>query len=207
MNDNTTATDIPTAKAQLTEAELAAFDLGNHLTALMWDEPFFSAMLRDVTKIETDSIPTAGVLAKDGDIKMWWNRSFLAGLNSKQVKGLLKHEVYHLVFEHTTSRKKTPHIVHNYATDLAINSPAMIPEEELPQGGLIPGKAIHIDPAEYAKLDAEAKARFDRISGKIEALPPNMSSEWYFGQLMDDDEMVEDLTGGDKGGELSLIHI
>ena len=201
MNDNTTATDIPTAKTQVTEAELAAFDLGNHLTALMWDEPFFSAMLRDVTKIETDSIPTAGVLAKDGDIKMWWNRSFLAGLSSKQVKGLLKHEVYHLVFEHTTSRKKTPHIVHNYATDLAINSPAMIPEDELPQGGLIPGKAIHIDPAEYAKLDAEAKARFDRISGKIEAFPPNMSSEWYFGQLMDDDEMVEDLTGGDKGGE------
>ena len=115
MNDNTTATDIPTAKTQVTEAELAAFDLGNHLTALMWDEPFFSAMLRDVTKIETDSIPTAGVLAKDGDIKMWWNRSFLAGLSSKQVKGLLKHEVYHLVFEHTTSRKKTPHIVHNYA--------------------------------------------------------------------------------------------
>ena len=201
MNDNTTATDIPTAKTQVTEAELAAFDLGNHLTALMWDEPFFSAMLRDVTKIETDSIPTAGVLAKDGDIKMWWNRSFLAGLSSKQVKGLLKHEVYHLVFEHTTSRKKTPHIVHNYATDLAINSPAMIPEDELPQGGLIPGKAIHIDPEAYAKLDAEAKARFDRISGKIEAFPPNMSSEWYFGQLMDDDEMVEDLTGGDKGGE------
>ena len=201
MNDNTTATDIPTAKTQVTEAELAAFDLGNHLTALMWDEPFFSAMLRDVTKIETDSIPTAGVLAKDGDIKMWWNRSFLAGLSSKQVKGLLKHEVYHLVFEHTTSRKKTPHIVHNYATDLAINSPAMIPEDELPQGGLIPGKAIHIDPDAYAKLDAEAKARFDRISGKIEALPPNMSSEWYFAQLMDDDEMVEDLTGGDKGGK------
>ena len=138
-------------------------------------------MLRDVTKIETDSIPTAGVLAKDGDIKMWWNRAFLAGLNSKQVKGLLKHEVYHLVFEHTTSRKKTPHIVHNYATDLAINSPAMIPEDELPQGGLIPGKAIHIDPAELAKLDDEAKARFNRISSKIEAFPPNMSSEWYFG--------------------------
>ena len=82
MNDNTTATDIPTAKTQVTEAELAAFDLGNHLTALMWDEPFFSAMLRDVTKIETDSIPTAGVLAKDGDIKMWWNPKFLAGLTS-----------------------------------------------------------------------------------------------------------------------------
>ena len=201
MADNTTSTDIPVAPgAELTDAELAAFDLGNHLTALMWDEPFFSAMLRDVTKVETDTIPTAGVLAKDGDIKMWWNRRFLASLSNKEVKGLLKHEVYHLVFEHTTSRKKTPHIVHNYATDLAINS--IIPVEELPKGGLIPGQAIHIDQDAYAKLDEQAKARFDRISAKIESFPPNMSAEWYFGQLMDDEQRKDDLTGGDgQGGQ------
>ena len=200
MAKNTTATEI--APAKLADDEQAkAFKLDPHLINLMWAEPFFSKILRKVTKKESTSIPTAGVLAKEGQLFFWWNRKFLAGLTNDQVKGLLKHECYHLIFEHTTTRRHDPHIVWNYATDLAINSPAMIPEEELPQGGLIPGKAIHIDPAEYAKLDAEAKARFDRISGKIEALPPNMSSEWYFGQLMDDDEMVEDLTGGDKSGE------
>ena len=44
MSKDSTATDI-TAATQATEAEMERFDLGNHLTNLMWDEPFFSAML------------------------------------------------------------------------------------------------------------------------------------------------------------------
>ena len=191
MNKDSTATDI-TGRRTATEAEMEAFNLGDHLTNLMWDEPFFSAMLRDITKVETESIPTAGVLAKDGDIKMWWNRGFLASLSAQQVKGLLKHEVYHLVFEHTTSRKKTPHLIHNYATDLAINS--IIAEEELPEGGLIPGKAFaELTEEQIAKMGPEAVERYKRISDKIESLPSGMSSEWYFGHLMDDEQFKQDM--------------
>ena len=198
MTTQNTATDIPAGGNNLTDAEIAAFDLGPHLVNLMWDEPFFAAMLRDITKVETVAIPTAGVLAKDGDIKMWWNRSFVAGLGSKKVKGLLKHEVYHLVFEHTTTRKNTPHLIHNYATDLAINS--LIPVEELPEGGLIPGRPLTLTPEAREKMDEAALERFGRISAKIESLPPNMSSEWYFSQLINDDEFMDDMKG-DGGGE------
>ena len=160
MSKDSTATDI-TAARTATEAEMERFNLGDHLTNLMWDEPFFAAMLRDITKIETDQVPTAGVLQKDGDLKMYWNRGFLASLTALQVKGLLKHEVYHLVYEHTTTRKKTPHLIHNYATDLAINS--IIAEEELPEGGLIPGKAFAELTAEQAeKMGPEAVARYKR---------------------------------------------
>jgi predicted metal-dependent peptidase len=200
--NETTSTDIATGKTA-TEAELNDFNLGDHLVNLMWDEPFFAAMLRDITKVETTAIPTAGVLAKDGDIKMWWNRSFVASLKALQVKGLLKHEVYHLVFEHTTTRKKTPHLIHNYATDLAINS--IIPEDELPEGGLIPGKALKLNDEARKKMDDEAIARFERISAKIESLPPMMSSEWYFGELMSDEQFKEDMEpkggNGGQGGE------
>ena len=191
MSKDSTATDI-TAARTATEAEMESFNLGDHLTNLMWDEPFFSAMLRDITKIETDAVPTAGVLQKDGDLKMYWNRAFLASLTPKQVKGLLKHEVYHLVYEHTTTRKKTPHLIHNYATDLAINS--IIAEEELPEGGLIPGKAFAELTAEQAeKMGAEAVARYKRISDKIASLPKGESSEWYFGHLMDDEQFKKDM--------------
>ena len=107
---------------EVTEAEAKAFDLAPHLISLMWDEPFFARVLRGITKIKTDAIPTAGVLAKDGDIRFWWNPKFLAGLTAPEIKGLIKHECYHLVFDHTTSRRRAPHIVWNYATDLAINS-------------------------------------------------------------------------------------
>ena len=191
MSKDSTATDI-TAARTATEAEMESFNLGDHLTNLMWDEPFFSAMLRDITKIETDAVPTAGVLQKDGDLKMYWNRAFLASLTPKQVKGLLKHEVYHLVYEHPTTRKKTPHLIHNYATDLAIIS--IIAEEELPEGGLIPGKAFAELTAEQAeKMGAEAVARYKRISDKIAGLPKGESSEWYFGHLMDDEQFKKDM--------------
>ena len=104
-----TSTDLAPVQ-EATDEEAAAFRLDPHLIGLMWDEPFFSKILRTVTKVKTDDIPTAGVLAKEGDVKMWWNPKFLAGLTSLQVKGLLKHECFHLIFEHTTTRKHDPHL-------------------------------------------------------------------------------------------------
>ena len=88
MADKGTTNDLAPV-AQVSDAEAAAFKFDTHLVKLMWDEPFFSHVLRSVSKIRTESIPTAGVLAKDGDVKMWWNPKFLAGLTPKQVKGCL----------------------------------------------------------------------------------------------------------------------
>ena len=93
MADKGTNVDLAPVK-EVTAEEAAAFELDPHLIRLMWDEPFFSKILRTVTKTKTEAIPTAGVLAKDGDIKMWWNPKFLAGLTSEEVKGLLKHECF-----------------------------------------------------------------------------------------------------------------
>ena len=163
--NETTATEIAPAKLA-DEAAAAKFELDPHLINLMWSEPFFSKILRRVTKRKTDSIPTAGVMAKDGQLMMWWNPRFLASLTSAQVKGLLKHECYHLVFEHTTTRRHDPHIIWNYATDLAINS--LIPEEELPEGGLIPGKAFAtLTEEQKVKMGPEAVGRYEKVSAKI----------------------------------------
>ena len=206
MSDKGTSTDLAPVK-EATDAEADAFRLDPHLIGLMWDEPFFSKILRTVTKVKTDSIPTAGVLAKDGDVKMWWNPKFLAGLTSLQVKGLLKHECFHLIFEHTTTRKHDPHIVWNYATDLAINS--MIPEDELPEGGLIPGKAFkELTEEDKAKMGEERVKQFEALSNLIASFPKNESSEWYFARLMEDEDAKDALTnpaGGGEGGEGPMI--
>lgn len=201
-----TSTDLAPVQ-EATDAEAAAFRLDPHLIGLMWDEPFFSKILRTVTKVKTDDIPTAGVLAKEGDVKMWWNPKFLAGLTSLQVKGLLKHECFHLIFEHTTTRKHDPHIVWNYATDLAINS--MIPEDELPEGGLIPGKAFkELTEEDKAKMGEERVKQFEALSNLIASFPKNESSEWYFARLMEDEDAKDALTnpaGGGEGGEGPMI--
>jgi len=198
-NKETTSNNLPAFGKDVTKAQADAFDLDPHLINLMWDEPFFSKVLRPVTKIRSEEISTAGVLAKDGDINMWWNPYFVAGLTSKQVKGLLKHECFHLVLEHTTTRRMEPHIIHNYATDLAINS--MIPEEELPEGGLIPGKAFkEPTPEEVAKMGPQAYARFQKISQKIASLPRNLSAEQYFALLQ---EVAEDIQKAGQGKSLA----
>ena len=65
----TTATDLPlTTGFDVTAEEAAAFNLEPHLVSLMFDEPFYSKILRGVTKVRTESIPTAGVTVKDGDV-------------------------------------------------------------------------------------------------------------------------------------------
>jgi len=193
-----TSTDL--APATHVDADAAKiFDLEPHRVKMMLEEPFFAGVLRGVNYTRTEDIPTAGVLAKDGDVHMWWNPRFLAGLTANQVKGLLKHEAMHLALEHTTSRRMTPHIIHNYATDLAINSD--IPEEELPEGGLIPGKAFReLTDEDRAKMGAEAVARYERVSAKIASLPRGESAEWYFTKLMEDPEVAEDIQEGNSGG-------
>ena len=199
MADNGTTNDLAPV-AQVSDAEAAAFKLDTHLVKLMWDEPFFSHVLRTVTKIRTESIPTAGVLAKEGDVKMWWNPKFLAGLTPKQIKGLLKHECYHLIFEHTTTRRHDPHRVWNYATDLAINS--LIPEDELPEGGLIPGKAFKDLTAEDKKsMNEERIRRYEALSALIESFPKEEASEWYFSRLMENDDAKDAIENKPTEGE------
>jgi predicted metal-dependent peptidase len=193
VKGNTTATDTPVSRIA-TDKELADFNMDAHLVSLMLHEPFFSEILRDVTKESSSALPTAGVTVKDTVPYLLWNPRFVAALKGKKVRGLLKHESYHLIFNHCTTRKHDPHVIWNWATDLAINS--IIPEEELPDGGLRPGKALDLsqitDPARLEK--------WKKVSDLIVSLPLEKSSEYYFEKLMKDDEIVETIDGQGGGG-------
>jgi len=193
---NTTSNDALIADT-VDQATIDAFDLSPHLIRLMWDEPFFATILRIIKKRETKQIPTAGVYTKDGELHLVWNRMFLAGLSPETIKGLLKHEAYHIIFEHTTTRTQEPHIVWNYATDLAINS--LIDEKELPEGGLIPGKAFSaLTPEQIEQMGQQAADRYAKVSAKIASFPKEQSSEWYFQKLMEDPDVAESIQSQEK---------
>ena len=183
---------------EVSEEEANNFKLDSHLIRVMLDEPFFAGVLRGVNFKKTDAIPTAGVLAKDGDVHMWWNPKFVAGLGDLRIKGLLKHEAMHLALEHTTSRRMDPHIIHNYATDLAINSD--IPENELPEGGLIPGQPFkELTAEQIEKMGPEGVERYNLISNKIASFPKGESSEWYFTKLMEDPDVADAIQNPGEG--------
>jgi len=154
-----------------------SFDLKLHAYRLLMDEPFFACLSRKIEKKVDRSIPTAGVTVnkQSGQFEMLYNPEFLGGLSEEHVKGVLKHEFYHLIFEHVTSRKPegVPHKTWNIAADLAINSHL---KGQLPELACMPG----VEP--------------------FEELPLGESAEWYLRNITDDQvDQCDD--GNGEGGE------
>jgi len=144
------------------------FDLNTHCYRLLMEEPFFAALSRRLDKRQNSAIPTAGVgIDESGKFVLHYNAEYMGGLTDTQKKGVLKHEFYHLVFEHVTGRAPAEGLSKdwNIATDLAING--LIPRDQLPAGDgcCYPGEL------------------------RFAHLPAGKSAEWYHPRIK---EMMED---------------
>jgi predicted metal-dependent peptidase len=189
----TTASDLTSSEA--TEEQIASFHLDPHLINLMLNEPFFSHVLRGFNKVKTDSIPTAGVGVRGQCPTLFWNIKFLASLTPKCVRGVMKHECYHWILKHVTSRKKEKeeHLLWNWATDLAINS--MIERDALPDEGLFPGEKLNLSKI----TDPDMLEKWKKVSNLIESFPKMMSADWYFESLKSDEEVSETINQSGEG--------
>ena len=154
-----------------------SFDLKLHAYRLLIEEPFFAALSRRIEKKENYGIPTAGVRVNpdSGHFEMAYNPDFFEKLSDVEKAGVLKHEFYHLIFDHVTTRKPegVPHAKWNIAADLAINSHLV---GELPEQCCMPGE------------------------GPFAELPLGESAEWYLANLPEDEES-EGNQGDGEGGE------
>ena len=175
------------------------------LVKFLLDEPFFSSIVINLNKVKTRSIPTAGVAVKNNSLTLYWNPEFISTLNEKQFFGLMKHECYHLIYQHVVCRKQDPHTLWNIATDLAINS--MISSEYLPPGGLVPGQ-------KFKNEDSNPCPTRNKISDFISKLPKYKSSEWYMDKLKTEDngKLGEEISDyfdqtGDGSGPGFDVHI
>jgi predicted metal-dependent peptidase len=156
----------------------AKFDLNRHTARLLMNEPFFAALSRKIDKRASTILPTAGVKINEetGQFEMLYNPEFFAKLPDEQKLGVLKHEFYHLIFEHVTGRMPDGQMTRmwNVATDLAINSHIA---NELPEQALVPGV------------------------GNYEDLPSGKSAEWYYNTLKNKKEEEGEGEGQEGGGE------
>ena len=156
------------------------FNLNDHTYRLLESEPFFASLSRRINKKMTKAIPTAGVRVTDqGQFEMVYNPDFFLSLTPKQRSGVLKHEFYHLIFEHVTGRLPPEGMTKmwNIATDLAINSHLM---DELPEQGCFPTRK------------------------PFEQYPVGQSAEFYFKMLKEDEQFQkpDDQDGnGDGDGQ------
>ena len=152
------------------------FDLNKHTARLLMKEPFFAALSRKIDKKASNAVPTAGVKVNQetGQFEMVYNPEFFEGLSDAHRTGVLKHEFYHLIFEHVTGRLPEAGMSRkwNFATDLAINSHLI---GELPEGALIPGE------------------------GHFAELPVGKSAEWYFENLPENNNKENEQGEGEQG--------
>ena len=166
------------------------FNLDRHLISFLQDNPFFAELSRHIHKSPTKSLPTAGVTFDEAsdELCLWWNPDFFAALSPREIRGVLTHEYYHLVFGHLYGRRRKPAQMWNVATDLAINSiiadntrnghGSHLPGDRiLPEGCLMPG--VWPKSREGRDLTEEEKAAMP-LAAIIANLPPMKSSEWYF---------------------------
>ena len=166
----------PEQKRAVTE-----YDLNLHIYRLLMQEPFFAAISRQVQKISSKSLPTAGVTVDPVSCNyvLYYNPEFFAVTlkNDTERLAVLKHEFYHLILEHVTSRKpadKKENKLWNIAADLAINSFLL---QEIPQFCCIPGNGFFKD------------------------MPALQSSEWYFNELKKKQQEQKKNGKGGEGGE------
>ena len=99
------------------------------------EKPFFAYLIMNMKFIKKKEIETIGV-----DIlgNCYYNPEFIDKLSEGDLKGVLAHEVLHLVLEHLERGKDKQPRIHNIATDLCINDLLIENGFTLCSGGLIP---------------------------------------------------------------------
>ena len=175
------------------------------MVAFLLDEPFFASIIMNLKKVKTYDIPTAGVTVRNNSFVLYWNPDFVSKLPKIKLFGLMKHECYHLIYQHVVARKQDPHTLWNIATDLAINS--LISQRYLPDGGLVPGKRLKKETSKG--MTKEGIDRHDKMSNFLAGLPMYKSSEWYMEKLKDDKEASDAFESafGDAAGVGFDVHL
>ena len=171
------------------------FDIEPHITRLQVTSGFYNSVFMRITKVRCTGhlmrqIPTAAMGVRDMTMVFYWNPLFFADLTYKEIQGILRHEIYHLILLHCTSRMRENRMLWNFATDLAINS--LIGEDWLPKSCLYPGKGLVASPSvKSAWTQAQLKA-FEHLNEVIKGFSVKLTSEFYYGQLQKEWDEIKD---------------
>lgn len=189
------------------------FNLERHLIPFLQDCSFFASISRQLHKSPTKDMPTAAVSydIRSDQITLFWNPDFFASLSNWEIRGVLTHEFYHLVFGHLAARRKNPPKMWNVATDLAINSIIIKnagrshdatteggDSRPLPRFALVPGSwPVKPDGREMSKEEKDGA----KLAALIASFPVMQASEWYFNKLQEFSQNEEGGGGQGEGGE------
>lgn len=159
--------------------------------ALVVNEPFFGHFFSGILKEVHQGVNTLGIGPAGNQVKLYINPQFwteeLRSLDLR--KGLLKHEILHLVFKHIFRNQDIKRKdIYNVACDLVVNQYIRI--NQLPEDrvhlGLFPDLAL--------ESDREAEYYYGRLLGLHDAMTDESSSP-------SEGSEAEDSEGGTGTGE------
>ncbi len=133
--------------------------------SIVLDAPFFGSCLLKLPTLPDPTVPTFCTNGK----RILYNPDFAASLNDAEIRGVLVHEVGHVVFGHLWRMEARDRRAWNIATDYAINqllddyaAEARLNNRpvpwELPKGGLL-------DPAQRGKSSEEIYSQLPKDPG------------------------------------------
>jgi predicted metal-dependent peptidase len=179
--EKTTAPAIP---LEIITLPMVEDDIKN----LLWDHPLFGEVLNNCTRSVSRDIPTACVTAK---LQLIVNPDFYAAQGKEERRGVLSHEIFHLIMEHIPrfmsvydTKDRNLCQIANIAMDCAINQllPYKLPTDCITVESvrnLIKDKSIKVEEKQsaeyYYKLlktayDETAESMKDAIKALEEAL-------------------------------------
>lgn len=142
---------------------------------LMLEQPFYGLFLIGLNKEFGKAVDTAGVSRQNINYKLVINPDFWNSLSNDHRKGLLWHEVLHIVFDHINLRNSYGDFrLFNIAADCELNQ--YIPEHLLPEGAILP-------------------STFPDLNLKLRA-----GTDYYYNELLKDQQ--NNSGNSDNGGSL-----
>ena len=107
------------------------------VTKLVQTKPFWGSLMLSIGHSENNKLPTA---ATDGK-NIWWNNEFIQKQTEAQTRGLMAHELCHVIFlhcqKHGAPYDDNPRLC-NIAMDYIINDTLVEDGFELPEDGIQP---------------------------------------------------------------------
>ena len=176
-----------------------------HFGFFAMEDRFVHSFLMIMLKRESKRIKTMAVRVENASIILSYNTKFVDSLTDKELRGVIKHEIYHIVFHHCTHRSSEDpkeHSMDNKAADLAINCLIKITSStELPEGVLFPsmyGFPEKLSREQYLSLlrEKEEKEKENKNKGKGDQSSGGSNSSSDDGEDQDDDEDQDGQSNG-----------
>jgi len=122
-------------------------------------QPFLASAVMRLPVLDVSGLSWCDTAATDG-YHIFYNPAWVGGLSDAQLRGLLAHEVMHVLMDHAGRRGERDALGWNLACDHAINLLLRDQGFALPAGGFIDNAYVGM-PAEqiYPKLDPRSSAR------------------------------------------------